>query len=169
MPSDSSASLWPEERQRLHVGLRLFPAALGAQEELSRLCDADGALRVIVTYRGSDEAARLVATSLEDVGEVQGRPLKVLLLPIAELDAKQESVVAGIFIASVGLEPNLLGRLSARHRTLVFSPFAGDVAAGAVAGIHVADRILPAVNLQHARRAGVRFEPFFLRVAHRVE
>ncbi len=77
--------------------------------------------------------------------------------------------LGGIFVASLDVGGKRLRLWSERHRTLVFSPFAGDVEAGAVAGIHVADRILPFVNLPQAHRAEVRFKPFFLDVAHRYE
>jgi hypothetical protein len=40
---------------------------------------------------------------------------------------------------------------------------------GAVAGIYVADRILPQVNLAQARRARLRFKSFFLEVARPYE
>ena len=68
-------------------------------------------------------------------------------------------------MTSVGVGAARLRAWSERFRTLVFSPFAGDVEAGAVAGIYVADRILPFINLRQAQRAGIRFKPFFLKVA----
>lgn len=163
------ASLWPEEQQRLRVGLKIFPATLGAQQGLAAKRGSDGKLRVVVVYHGADEVAHQVAASLDDVGTVQGMPLTVRILPTAALDSEQDTTLAAIFVASVGIDQEVLRRLGALHQTLVFSPFAGDVAAGASAGIHVTDRILPAVNLRWARRAGVRFKPFFMKVVHRVD
>jgi hypothetical protein len=168
-PFGSVAGLWPEEQQRLRVGLKLFPAVLGAQEELRARCGPDGMLRVLVVHRGSDEVAQRAARSLKDLGEVDKLPLAVGIRSLGELESSSEESIAAIFVASVGLEHKRLRRLSERHRVLVFSPFAGDVAGGAVAGIHVADRILPAVNLEQAKRAGLRFKAFFLRVAHHGE
>lgn len=168
-PVGWGGSLWAEDQQRLSVGIKLFPAVLGAQEALAAQRGSRGALEVIVVYRGSDQTARQAAAALEEIGSVQDIPLRISTQPVAALDAKPGRLLAAIFIASVELEPKRLQRLSEQHRTLVFSPFAGHVAGGAVAGIHVADRILPAVNLQQARRAGVRFKPFFLKVAHHVE
>ncbi|NBC47605.1 MAG: hypothetical protein GVY22_06375 [Gammaproteobacteria bacterium] len=168
-PPAWAVSLWPEERQRLSVGLKLFPAVLGAQQGLEEKRRADGVLEVVVVYRGPDEAARQAAASLTELGAVQNMPLAVRTAAIAELEAPASPPFAAIFIATPGLEPHRLRELCARHQTLVFSPFAGDVAAGAVAGLHVSDRILPAVHLGHARRAGVQFKPFFLRIVHRVD
>ncbi|MCF7978129.1 MAG: YfiR family protein [Chromatiaceae bacterium] len=161
--------LWQEELQRLRVGLNLFPAVLGAQEQLSAQRNADGVLEIVIVYRSTDKAAQQAVASLEALGQVQGHPLRVSVVPIEQLEPNREPPLAAIFVASSGLEPDLLRRLSERHQVLVFSPFEGDVSAGAVAGIHVADRILPSINLAQARRAGLSFKPFFLRVAHHAE
>lgn len=163
------AALWPEERQRLSVGLKLFPAVLRAQQGLASKGRADGTLTVVVVYQGPDEAARRAAASIADLDEIQGIALAVRTVAIDELDADRDRSLAAIFIATPALGAERLGVLCERHRTLVFSPFAGDVADGAVAGVHVTDHILPAVNLPQARRAGVHFKPFFLRIVHRVE
>jgi hypothetical protein len=169
LPSARAASLWPEERQRLSVGLKLFPAVLGAQQGLESKRRPDGKLTVIIVYQGPDEAARRAAASVSDLGEVQGIPIAVRTVAIPDLAALQDQTLAAIFIATPGLGPDRLSGLCERHRTLIFSPYAGDVADGAVAGVHVTDHILPAVNLKQARCAGVHFKPFFLRIAHRVE
>ncbi|MBK1620905.1 hypothetical protein CKO42_21250 [Lamprobacter modestohalophilus] len=161
--------LWQEELQRLRVGLNLFPAVLGAQEQLSAQRNADGVLEIVIVYRSTDKAAQQAVASLEALDQVQGHPLRVSVVPIEQLEPNREPPLAAIFVASSGLEPDLLRRLSERHQVLVFSPFEGDVSAGAVAGIHVADRILPSINLAQARRAGLSFKPFFLRVAHHAE
>ncbi|MEA3639749.1 MAG: YfiR/HmsC family protein [Lamprobacter sp.] len=151
------------------MGLNLFPAILGAQEELPAQCNADGALEIAVVYRASEQAAKQAARTLKQIGQVQELALVVSILPVERLSANPEQSLAAIFIANSGLEPALLRRLSEHYQVLVFSPFEGDVAAGAVAGIHVADRILPAINLKQARRAGLSFKPFFLGIAHHAD
>ncbi len=166
----SARTFWPEDQQRLRIGLRLFPAVLGALEGLSQRRSADGSLHVVVAYHGSDEAVQQVVAALKEIDQVQEMPLEVKVLALDDLQAyRAPPPLGGVFIASVGIEPARLQRLSTTHGVLVFSPFAGDVQAGAVAGIRVSDRILPAVNLAQAQRAGVRFQAFFLRVAHHAE
>ncbi|MBK5940873.1 YfiR/HmsC family protein [Halochromatium roseum] len=131
--------------------------------------NADGVLEIAVAYRASEQAAKQAARALEQLGQVQEIALAVTILPVERLAANPERSLAAIFIANSGLEPALLRRLSERYQVLVFSPFEGDVAAGAVAGIHVADRILPAINLEQARRAGLSFKPFFLGIAQHAD
>jgi hypothetical protein len=160
--------LWQEEEQRFRVGLKIFPACLGAVEGLEDRSAASGKLEIRIVYEGSDAIARAAASTLGGIGRIRGILLNVQTLSAESLDT-EATPLGGIFVASVDVGGKRLRLWSERHRTLVFSPFAGDVEAGAVAGIHVADRILPFVNLPQARRAAVRFKPFFLEVAHRYE
>lgn len=163
------AALWEEDRQRLAVGIKLFPACLGALEGLEQKRAPDGRLGVAVVYRDSDQDAREAARALNDVGQVRGLPLAVTLFSVTALETYQGPPLSAIFVASLDLGSQRLKAWSERDRLLVFSPFDGDVEAGAVAGIRVTDRVLPAVNLTQAARAGLRFKPFFLQVAHRYE
>ncbi|MBK1707956.1 hypothetical protein [Marichromatium gracile] len=159
--------LWPEDEQRLRVGLKLFPACLGALEGLERHLGAGDVLHVVVVYEGALDTARQAAQVLGGVATVRDHPLRVETLPAHELDAERwrRGPPGAIFVATPGLSSGQLRTWSREHGVLVFSPFAGDVERGAVAGLHVADRILPLVNLGQAERAGIRFRSFFLQVA----
>ncbi|MBK1718359.1 hypothetical protein [Thiocystis violacea] len=162
-------SLWSEDEQRLRLGLKIFPACLGALESLEERLTSSGSLLVLVVHRDSEASAREAAASFTTMAEIRGHPIKTRVITASALDGYDGVAPGGIFIASLGLEPSRLRAWSERHRTLVFSPFAGAVEDGAVAGIYVADRILPFVNQAQARRAGIRFKPFFLDVARRYE
>ncbi len=158
-------TLWEEEQQRFRVGLKIFPACLGAVENLDDRLASDGSLQVLVVYEGSDAAAIKAVTSLNGIGKVRGLTLNAKALSVTALDEDREAEVSAIFVASVGLDPRHLRTWSERYRVLVFSPFDGEVEAGAVAGLYVADRILPYINLTQSQRAGIRFKAFFLQVA----
>ena len=163
--SGEGQTLWHEDEQRVRVGLKLFPACVGALESIETWLTPRGSLMVLVVHAGSSASARPVVEGLQSVGRIRDYPLEVRSLSAAELDAYAGERPVGVFVASVDLEPRRLRRWSERQRLLVFSPFAGAVEDGSVAGIHVADRILPFVNTARARRAGIRFKPFFLDVA----
>ncbi|WP_200328506.1 YfiR family protein [Thiocystis violacea] len=161
----ATPALWREDAQRMQLGLKLFPACLGAVESLDRHLGPDGSLLVLVVYEDSKAAALEAAASLASMARIGGHPLRVEVFSAADLDAYAGERPAGIFIASVGMEPRRLRLWSERQRALVFSPFAGAVEEGAVVGISVADRVLPFVNLAQARRAGIRFKSYFLDAA----
>ena len=163
--ASESQTLWREDDQRVRVGLKLFPACLGALESLDSLLTPAGSLRVLVVYAENSTVARQAAASFESVSRIRDYPLEVQILSATKLDDYSGVRPAGIFVAGVELEPRRFRNWSEHHRTLVFSPFAGAVEGGAVAGIHVADRILPFIDPVRAQRAGLRFKSFFLDVA----
>ena len=158
-------SLWQEDEQRLQVGLKIFPAVLGAIESLDSNYAAAGSLQVLVVYQGSAAGADEAVRVLDAIGKVRGLPLRAKALTLEALDQYSARPVAGVFVASTAVGGARLRAWSERLQTLVFSPFAGDLEAGAVAGLYVADRVLPFINAPQARRAGLRFKPFFLKVA----
>ncbi|MBK1721135.1 hypothetical protein [Thiocystis violacea] len=163
------AGLWREDEQRLRIGLKLFPAFLGAMEGLEGHRGQDGRLRVLVLYQGARAPAVEAAERLGEVDGIRGSALVIEILRGEDMPGYAGGPPAGIFVASLGVDPKELRAWSERYRTLVFSPFAGAVEDGAVAGLYVADRILPYVNLKQAARAQVRFKPFFLQVARHYE
>lgn len=174
LPMDQKAiaatqGIWKEDEQRVRMGWKIFPACLGALESLDEWLTPAGALLVLVVYEGGDAIASQTAVSLGAKAALRGHPLSVRMLSAGDLDAYAGERPAGIFIASVEIQAVRLRAWSSRFRALVFSPFAGAVEEGAVAGIYVADRILPFVNLAQAQRAKVRFKPFFLGVARQYE
>lgn len=164
-----SHTLWREDEQRMRVGLELFPACLGALEAIETWLTPQGTLLVLVVHAGSSANAHSVVANLEAVGRIRKYPLEMRVLSAAELDAYSGARPVGVFVSSVDLSPEQQRLWSERHRTLVFSPFQGAVEGGAVAGIYVADRILPFVNPAQAHRAGIDFKAFFLDVARRYE
>lgn len=161
-------TLWREDEQRMQLGLKLFPVSIGAVESLETALGPDGRLLVLVVHEGAKPPALQLPAQLESA-KVRGHGLRAKVLSAAELDAYSGPRPGGIFIASVGLSPDRLRAWSERQRALVFSPFDGAVEAGAVVGLHVADRLLPIVNLTQAERSGIRFRPYFLEEARHYE
>lgn len=157
--------LWPEEEQRLRVGEKLFPACLTADQNLGEKVTLDGDLLILVVHRGAAEFAQEVASRLLLVERIGGRRLRVRIIEADAVADYRDSRVAGLFLVTPGAGNGLLASWGEHLGALVFSPFVGDVEQGAVAGVHVSDRILPFVNPVQARRAGIRFKPFFLKVA----
>lgn len=156
-------ALWQADEQRLHVGLKIFPAVLGAL--MAPIPGTRDSQTLVLVVSASPSAGATAVTALRRVEDIQGRLLLPHALPPRDMDDYRGPAPYGIFVASPETTPSQLRAWSERHRTLVFSPFEGDVEAGAVAGLHVSDRILPYINLAQARRAGVEFKPFFLKVA----
>lgn len=164
-----AALLWEEDAQRLRIGLKLFPACLGALESFPASATRAGAWQVVVVHRDDPDTAREAREALAALGSVRGLPLSARVAEAEELEALEEAAVSAVFVVSLGLESEHLKDWSERYGVMVFSPFAGDVERGAVAGISIGERIQPAVNLTQAARAALVFKPFFLRVARQHE
>lgn len=160
-----AGQLWPEQEQRLSIGLKLFPAVLGAMEDLSDKTVSRDQLLILVAHDAAPGVADQAIKRLNDLGKIRGFSLRVTGVPAARVNGFKQDPIGGIFVASPGISPSLLRSWSEKFRTLVFSPFTGDVEHGAVAGVYVADSILPFINRTQAKRAGVRFRPFFMGVA----
>ncbi|MCU7922409.1 MAG: YfiR family protein [Candidatus Thiodiazotropha sp. (ex Dulcina madagascariensis)] len=160
-----SNKLWPEEEQRLNVGIHLFPACLNADLSLSGRVTPNGALRILVVHDQDPVHAETAAAGLRELHSVGGYPLKIDKVSLASLVTHETDRISALFIATPGIQTDIFDRWAREHQVMVFSPFAGDVERGAVAGLYVSDRILPLVNLSQAERAGIRFKPFFLRIA----
>lgn len=170
MPGLCGTLLWEEEQQRLQIGLKLFPAYLGALEEVPASAGSQGAWHIVIVHRDDPETAVEVRDALEAVPRVQGLPLRVKIVDVVSFGHRFHSaMVNAIFVASVDFSAHDLRAWSEQHQTLVFSPFSGDVERGAVAGLYVAERILPYINLIQTSRAGLSFSPLFLRIAHHIE
>jgi hypothetical protein len=169
LPDPFAKALWWEQEQRLNVGLKLFPSCLAADQALSRRVTVAGDLLVLVAHAGDARAAADAAERLRRIETLRGFDLRVQTIAIEEIPDYRGTPVAGLFFATPEAAGEVLRTVTERLGTLTFSPFPGDVERGVVAGIHVAERILPYVNVARARRAGVQFKPFFLQVAKRYE
>lgn len=151
--------------RRLLMGLKLFPALVAADQELGQKQDENGQLQIVLLYRenvlATSEVAKRLATQ-----RIKNLPLQLSILPYAHLAALNAKPPAALFLAE--WSPDELAkvvRFGIKHQRIVFSPFKGDVSAGAMAGIFISDRMLPLINPKTLEAAGIRLQPFLLDVA----
>jgi hypothetical protein len=88
------------------------------------------------------------------------------MLPYARLPELHDDPPAALFVAEWSPDdlPGVV-RFGMEHHRIVFSPFKGDVGAGATAGVFISDRMLPLINPQALHTARIRLQPFLLEVA----
>ncbi|HEY0720237.1 MAG TPA: hypothetical protein VGE50_03185 [Gammaproteobacteria bacterium] len=162
----ASAVLADEQNdRRVLMGLKLFPALVAADQDLEQKRTEEGQLPIVLLYRedavAASNAARRLATQ-----RIKNLPLQITTLPYARLAALNSKPPAALFL--VEWSPDELAkvvRFGIAHQRIVFSPFKGDVSAGASAGIFISDRMLPLLNLKTLDAAGIRLHPFLLDVA----
>lgn len=158
-------SLWPEDAQRLNVGINILPACLVADLALSKKLTPSGKLRILVLHKDNYASALSVSEGLSALKRIGGYPMEIEIISTSERQEPHDKPVAALFIASPGINSEIFNNWVRYRQTTVFSPFLGDVERGAIAGLYVTDRILPYINTSQANLAGVIYKPFFLRIA----
>ena len=150
---------------RLQIGINLLPAVMAANNGIANLAE-DKSLKLYIVYLADDHDAEILKRSISRIGRVKKRPLETHTLSLDELLQQDIGPMSTLFIA----EPmdDRLGELiaySQQRRTLLFSPFEGDVARGVATGFHVSDQVRPMVNMESLRQSKIKLKAFFLRIA----
>ena len=148
------------------VGLDLFPSLLAADRAIASKAGPDGKLHLFLVYRNDQESLEPFVDHLRRVGAIRNIPIQITCVRFPLNDTK-EVVPAGLFIIErlSRAEVRQVARFGEEHQVVTFSPFAGDVEEGIMAGIFITDQIQPYVNLATMQRASIRLKPFFLRIA----
>ena len=162
----ASSAAGPRDRERIMVSLDLFPSLLAADRAIARKTGPDGKLHLLLVYRNDRESLQPFVDRLQRVGTIRNIPIQVTCIRFP-LEDTEEVVPAGLFIIQhLGrAEIRRVVRFGEEHQVVTFSPFAGDVEEGVLAGISITDQIQPYVNLATMERASIRLKPFFLRIA----
>ncbi|MCG7989336.1 MAG: hypothetical protein JAZ20_03140 [Candidatus Thiodiazotropha weberae] len=157
--------LWSEDKQRLNVAINLLPACLGADLALANKLSPSGKLRILILHDNQKKVALAVSAGLLALKTIAGFPLDVEIISTSDIQKPVLTPITALFVATPGIKSEIFNNWVEYKQTTVFSPFSGDVERGAVAGIYVTDRILPYINLTQAKKSGVVYKPFFLRIA----
>lgn len=108
--------------------------------------------------------------SLNTLEPVREMPIQAQAVSVSGLVAWSGAAPCCVFVGSPLLdELDHVLDFARQHKIPVFSPYAGDVARGATAGILVTDRIVPLVNPRVLQENKVELKPFFLKAAARDE
>ena len=154
------------EDRRVRTGARLFRALLAADLGLDEKANEDGSLTVAILTNNAESAEATTSMILgpEGNGRIQAHAVRIVHLPSDELP---DDPVAAIFIAD-RLDEQVRDRIvlwAIEHGVVSYSPFAGDVEAGVLAGISVEARVRPMINTRTLAASGIQIKPFFLNVA----
>lgn len=150
----------------MQLGAKVFPAVVAADQDLAHKVSGDGKIHLVVLYRDDAEGAAQSADRIGATKHIKDFPVLVTILPYTHLNALGDSPPAALFLAEPAAEGlPAITRFAVEHHRLLFSPFYGDVTAGAQTGLFVSDRIVPLVNLPALQAAGIQLKPFFLEVA----
>jgi len=150
---------------RLQIGINLLPAVIAANKRLIA-DDSSKNLRVHLLYRENAFLAQQLASRLEQVRAIRKHKLEIVLLTFDQVLASEAEQFDVIFMVEpVGERLQDLIEFAQQRRTLLFSPFEGDVELGVAAGFQVTDKVLPLVNMTSLKLSKIQLKAFFLRIA----
>ncbi len=161
MPSLAQDALSP----RLQIGINLLPAIIAANTSLAA-SDSNKNLPIYLLYQENRHLAQQLKLSLEQGGKIRQRELEILPISLDELLASEPLQLSAIFITEPVDDrlPELI-EFAQQQRSLLFSPFKGDVERGVTAGFQVTDKVLPLVNMASLKQSKIKLKAFFLRIA----
>jgi len=159
-------------RDRVWLGLQMFPALVGGNMDIRTKLDSGGKLLLLVVFQNDRVWAKKMAESLDKrVNNIYKYPIRTDITEDIDFKAYNPGQVAGVFV-SEQLSPDRRTRLVSfgiRHRIVIFSPFVKDVEEGVTAGLHISTQTRPALNLTTIRKSGLRMNKLFFKVAKTYE
>lgn len=160
------------ETRRVNASLGIFPRIVAVDTNIANKVDIEGVLHLALVYV-SDESFALdqLAKLTQAVPNIAGRPVHAHALPLSDLAQWYNVPLGGLFITEKISDKQLSDLLAEakRNHLVVFSPFAGDVERGAMAGISVGSQIKPYFNTRSLREAKVQINPILLRMSKQYE
>ncbi|MBF0273133.1 MAG: hypothetical protein HQL98_13875 [Magnetococcales bacterium] len=162
-----------EVRYLVQLGIKMFPALVGGNLDIASQQNDAGTLLLLVVYQEENRpAAEQVTKRLQgSIRLIHQYPVEITMTDLAGLNRFDNQPVAGIFLAEP-LDPSArttLRQFGIKKKSLLFSPFTGDVQDGILAGLHITTQVKPSLNLTTLRETGLRMNPLFLKVAIRYE
>lgn len=155
---------------RLEIGLSLLPAVIAANKNLNHYLSNNDTLSVYLVYQRDIQLATAIKSRISKSVIIQKQNVKYQAISQSNLLVEENLNAAAIFI----IEPagsNLKELIGFSHdiKSLLFSPFKGDVEQGVATGFQVTDRVLPMVNIQSLEKTKIKLKAFFLRIAVKYE
>ena len=151
--------------RRITVGAKLFSVLLGADLQAERKTDSQGNLPVRILYVDDVHAAEQAQDALQ-LAAIRGMAVSLSSQSLNDYLNDADPGFA-VFIAQRLNDGELeaVVKKGAEKGDILFSPFAGDVERGVLAGISVQASVRPYINRQVLQHSGLDIKPFFLKVA----
>ncbi len=160
------------EARRVTASLGIFPRIVAVDTNIANKVDIKGVLHLALVYTSDESfAADQLAKLTQAVPNIAGRPVHAHALPLSDLPQWYNVPLGGLFITEKLSDKQLADLLAEakRNHLVIFSPFAGDVERGAMAGISVGSQIKPYFNTRSLREAKVEINPLLLRMSKQYE
>jgi len=155
-----------DEDRLTTVGLNLFPNIVSIDEDITEKRADDGNIYLLITYEyQSLKAGRLAEKLRSQVTSIKKFPVIVKVIKASELNSFSK-LAAGIFLSERMDDKRLKNIIAwaSQHRTLLFSPFTGDVERGVTMGMQITSKIWPYCNTKTLELSNIHFHPTFMKI-----
>jgi hypothetical protein len=162
---------------RINIGLKLFRAILSADLNIKSKSNSDAELPLLLIYKDNIKKGNTHTQNLLALGKKNGRaqiksiPVKVTSVSYQSFLNRQFDKPAGIFLLDK-LSMDEIRPISSygiNKQLIVYSPFDGDVEKNITAGLSIAARVRPVINVKIMNASNIQIKTFFLKVAKKYE
>jgi len=163
-PAFIISSEW--DRQRIWLGLKLFPTMLSADLNLHEKTDDQETLRIVLLYKYQKNFASDIAKKLAQKRTIGNFKIEIDVTDDLSLKKYSHRKVAGVFLCEKLYDKiNPIIQFGKTNHVIIFSPFEKDVQAGVSGGMVIYDRILPYINSTTMKLSDIQLAPIFLEIA----
>ena len=158
--------------RRVQISLPVFPRIVAVDNDFKQKLSPGNKVLLVFLYefdKGKAQAlAELLASKLNNVA---GMEIATATVSVSDQLRDKSPVPTAIFVVEPFSElifASLVDYSIKQHRIL-FSPYAGDVERGAMAGIAIGSRVKPFFNIKSLQRAGISINAVLLNLSKRYE
>ena len=170
--SQASVSADDTADRRIQISLPVFPRIVAVDNDFKQKLLNNNKVLLVFLYEVDKDKAKSMAESLDGkLTNVAGMGVSTAILSVTEQMRGGATVPTALFVAEPLTEQAFAPVVEyciQQHRIL-FSPYAGDVERGAMAGIAIGSRVKPFFNMKSLQRAGISINSVLLNLSKRYE
>ena len=158
--------------RRIQISLPVFPRIVAVDNEFKhKLLPGNKVLLVFLFENDKDKAVHLAKSLENKLTNVAGMEFATAIESITDQLAATAPVPTAMFATELFSEPafQLLVEYAIKQQRILFSPYAGDVERGAMAGIAIGSRVKPFFNMRSLQRADIGINAVLLNLSKRYE
>jgi hypothetical protein len=158
--------------RRIQISLPVFPRIVAVDKEFKQKLSSGKKVLFVFLYEFDKDKAESLAKSLQNkLTNVAGMRFSTATVLAADQMLATAPVPTALFAVEPFSEKTFAAavKYSIQHQRILFSPFAGDVERGAMAGIAIGSRVRPYFNMNSLKRGGININAVLLNLSKRYE
>lgn len=158
--------------RRIQISLPVFPRIVAVDNGFKQKLLPGNRVLLVFLYEADEDKARVLAESLESkLTNVAGLEFATVVASVTEQLASDATIPTAMFVTEQFSEQSFgaVVAFSIKQHRILFSPYAGDVERGAMAGIAIGSRVRPFFNMKSLQRGDIEINAVLLNLSKRYE